>query len=42
VGVLARPSRWRSVRDLAGILELSKGHALGGLTIKNLINEGRP
>ena len=29
-------------RAVAGILELSKGVTLGGLRIKDLINEGRP
>ena len=31
-------ARWA----VAGILELSKGVTLGGLRIKDLINEGRP
>jgi len=29
-------------RAVAGILEMSKGLTLGGLKIKDLINEGRP
>jgi prevent-host-death family protein len=29
-------------RAVAGILEISKGVTLGGLKIKDLINEGRP
>jgi prevent-host-death family protein len=34
--------RARARRAVAGILELSKGVTLGGLKIKDLINEGRP
>ena len=34
--------RAKARRAVAGILELSKGATLGGLNIKDLINEGRP
>lgn len=34
--------RARARRAVAGILDLSKGVTLGGLKIKDLINEGRP
>jgi prevent-host-death family protein len=34
--------RERARRAVAGILETSKGVTLGGLKIKDLINEGRP
>ncbi len=34
--------RAKARRAVAGILELSKGVTLGGLKIKDLINEGRP
>jgi prevent-host-death family protein len=34
--------RDKARRAVAGILELSKGVTLGGLSIKDLINEGRP
>ena len=34
--------RDKARRAVAGILDLSKGAALGGLKIKDLINEGRP
>jgi prevent-host-death family protein len=34
--------RDKARRAVAGILELSKGATLGGLKIKDLINEGRP
>ena len=34
--------RDKARRAVAGILELSKGVTLGGLKIKDLINEGRP
>lgn len=34
--------RERARRAMEGILELSKGLSLGGLTIKDLIDEGRP
>jgi prevent-host-death family protein len=34
--------RDKARRAVAGILELSKGVTLGGLRIKDLINEGRP
>ncbi len=34
--------RAKARRAVAGILELSKGLTLGGLKIKDLINEGRP
>jgi prevent-host-death family protein len=34
--------REKARRAVAGILELSKGVTLGGLTIKDLIDEGRP
>lgn len=35
-------TRERARRAMQGILELSKGHSLGGLKIKDLIDEGRP
>jgi prevent-host-death family protein len=35
-------ARERARRAVAGILETSKGVTLGGLKIKDLINEGRP
>jgi prevent-host-death family protein len=34
--------RAKARRAVAGILRLSKGVTLGGLKIKDLINEGRP
>jgi prevent-host-death family protein len=34
--------RAKARRAVAGILRLSKGITLGGLKIKDLINEGRP
>ena len=34
--------RDRARRAVAGILQLSKGATLGGLKIKDLVNEGRP
>ena len=34
--------REKARRAVAGILEMSKGVTLGGLKIKDLINEGRP
>jgi prevent-host-death family protein len=34
--------REKARRAVAGILELSKGVTLGGLKIKDLIDEGRP
>lgn len=34
--------RAKARRAVAGILELSKGVTLGGLKIKDLIDEGRP
>jgi prevent-host-death family protein len=34
--------REKARRAVAGILETSKGVTLGGLKIKDLINEGRP
>ncbi|HXA22166.1 MAG TPA: type II toxin-antitoxin system prevent-host-death family antitoxin [Acetobacteraceae bacterium] len=34
--------RARARRAVMGILELSKGLTLGGLKIKDLVNEGRP
>jgi len=34
--------REKARRAVAGILEMSKGLTLGGLKIKDLINEGRP
>jgi len=34
--------RDKARRAVAGILELSKGATLGGLNIKDLINDGRP
>ena len=34
--------REKARRAVEGILELSKGVTLGGLKIKDLINEGRP
>jgi len=34
--------REKARRAVAGILEASKGASLGGLTIKDLVNEGRP
>lgn len=34
--------RDKARRAVAGILELSKGVTLGGLKIKDLVNEGRP
>jgi prevent-host-death family protein len=34
--------RDKARQAVAGILELSKGLTLGGLKIKDLINEGRP
>ena len=34
--------RNKARRAVAGILELSKGVTLGGLKIKDLVNEGRP
>lgn len=34
--------RDKARRAVAGILELSKGTTLGGLKIRDLINEGRP
>jgi prevent-host-death family protein len=34
--------RAKARRAVAGILELSKGVTLGGLKVKDLINEGRP
>jgi len=42
--VAAAPSfdRETARRAVAGILETSKGLTLGGLKIKDLVNEGRP
>jgi prevent-host-death family protein len=34
--------RDKARRAVAGILEMSRGVTLGGLNIKDLINEGRP
>jgi len=34
--------REKARRAVAGILEMSKGLSLGGLDIKDLVNEGRP
>ncbi len=34
--------REKARRAVAGILEASKGASLGGLKIKDLVNEGRP
>jgi prevent-host-death family protein len=34
--------RNKARRAVAGILQLSKGVTLGGLKIKDLVNEGRP
>ena len=34
--------REKARRAVAGILEMSKGVTLGGLKIRDLINEGRP
>lgn len=34
--------RVRARRAVAGILQASKGVSLGGLKIKDLVNEGRP
>jgi prevent-host-death family protein len=34
--------REKARRAVAGILDMSKGVTLGGLSLKDLINEGRP
>lgn len=42
VGAAPRFDREKARRAVAGILETSKGLTLGGLKIKDLVDEGRP